>query len=105
MFSLWVSDGHRGARRDKHPLKYHFRNRIARESLRSRVKIWKSIPDFFFKELGGLNFLLRCRYDTKYLDPELPILHKDILMFFADVRSIYNHAQWQETILFNDKDI
>ena len=34
---------------------------------------WKSIPDHFFRKLGGLNFLLRCNYDPRYLDPKLPI--------------------------------
>ena len=66
---------------------------------------WKSIPDFFFKKLGGLNFLLRCSFDTKYLDPKLPVCYKDILRFFSDIKSIYNYAQGQETILFNNKDI
>ena len=35
---------------------------------------WKSIPDYFFKKLGGLNFLLRCNYDAKYLDPCQPFI-------------------------------
>ena len=46
---------------------------------------WKSIPDYFFKKLGGLNFLLRCNYDTKYLDPKLPSFYKDILTFFLNL--------------------
>jgi len=43
---------------------------------------WKSIPDHFFKKLGGLNFLLRCHYAKKYLDSKLLAFHKDILPFF-----------------------
>ena len=42
---------------------------------------WKSIPDNFLKKLGGLNFLLRCNYDAKYLDPKLPAFYKDIYLF------------------------
>ena len=34
---------------------------------------WKFIPDNFFQKLGGLNFLLRCNYGPRYLDPKLPI--------------------------------
>ena len=34
---------------------------------------WKSIPDHFFRKPGGLNFLLRCNYDPRYLDPKLSI--------------------------------
>ena len=33
----------------------------------------KSIPDHFFRKLAGLNFLLRCNHDPRYLDPKLPI--------------------------------
>ena len=46
---------------------------------------WKLIPDSFFKKLGGLNFLLRCNYNTKYLDPKLPVFYKDVLIFFSDI--------------------
>ena len=28
---------------------------------------WCTIPNHFFKRVGGLNFLLRCNYDTKTL--------------------------------------
>ncbi len=48
---------------------------------------WKSIPDYFFKKLGGLNFLLRCNYDTKYLDHKLPAFYKDILSYFSELKS------------------
>ena len=34
---------------------------------------WKSIPNYFFGKYGGLNFLLRCNYDTNFL--ELRTLH------------------------------
>ena len=66
---------------------------------------WKSIPDYFFNRLGGLNFLLRCNYDTKYLDPKLPAFYKDILSFFSEFKSQYNYEQGQEIILFNNKAI
>ena len=66
---------------------------------------WKSIPDNFFKKLGGLNFLLRCNYDAKYLDPKLPAFYKDILSFFSELKSQYNYEHGQEIILFNNKAI
>ena len=31
------------------------------------IESWKSIPSHFFK-YGGLNFLLRCNYDFKFLE-------------------------------------
>ena len=66
---------------------------------------WKSVPNYFFTKLGGLNFFLRCNYDAKYLDPKLPIFYKDILSFFSELKSKYNYQQGQETILFNNKAI
>ena len=66
---------------------------------------WKSIPDYFFKKLGGLNLMLRCNYDVKYLDPKLPAFYKDILSFFSKFKSQYNYEQGQEIILFNNKAI
>ena len=66
---------------------------------------WKSIPDYFFKKLGGLNFLLRCNYDTKYLDHKLPAFYKDILSYFSELKSKYKYEQGQEIILFNNKAI
>ena len=47
---------------------------------------WKSIPDYFFKKLGGLNFLHRCNYDTKYLDHKLPAFYTDILSYFSELK-------------------
>jgi len=59
---------------------------------------WKSIPDNIFRKLGGLNFLLRCNYDTKHLDPKLPIFYKDILSFLK-------RTEEQETVLLNNQAI
>ena len=64
---------------------------------------WKSIPDHFFGKLGGLNFLLRCNYDPRYLDPKLPIFYRDILSFFVQVKSRLKQEDEQEIILFNNK--
>ena len=33
---------------------------------------WKSVPDFYLRKLGGLNFLLRCNYDVTFLNSKLP---------------------------------
>ena len=52
------------------------------------------------KKNVGLNFLPRCNYDAKYLDPKLPAFYKDILSFFSEIKSHYKYEQEQETILF-----
>ena len=49
--------------------------------------------------------MLRCNYDTKYLDPKLPAFYKDVLSFFSELESQYNYEQGQEIILFNNKAI
>ena len=53
---------------------------------------------------GGLNFLLRCNFDTKYLK-NLPIFYRNILGYFRDLKSLYGSNQAQDVILFNNKDI
>jgi len=58
---------------------------------------WCTIPNYFFKKMGGLNFLLRCNYDTKYLK-DLPILYKTILDNFNELKSLYAYNQNQDII-------
>ena len=53
---------------------------------------------------GGLNFLLRCNYDTNYFK-DIPLFYKKILEFFNELKTLYSHDQKQELILFNNKDI
>ena len=65
---------------------------------------WKKVPDYFFNNHGGLNFLLRCNYDVKYLR-NIPTFHRDILIAFDEIKSLYNYDQGTDTILFNNKDI
>ena len=67
-------------------------------------KNWSTVPSHFFRKMGGLNFLLRCNYDTKYLK-HLPIFYRNILEYFRDLKSLYGSNQAQDIILFNNKDI
>ena len=46
---------------------------------------WKIVPDYFFNKHGGLNFLLRCNYDIKYLR-HIPTFYRDILIGFDESR-------------------
>ena len=48
-------------------------------------KNWKTVPDYYLGKLGGLNFLLRCNYDVKYLQG-LPAVYKDILAHFKELK-------------------
>ena len=62
------------------------------------------IPKYFFKKKGGLNFPLRCNYDTNYFK-DIPLFYEKILEFFNELKTLYSHDQKQELILFNNKDI
>ena len=70
----------------------------------SDKKNWGTIPNHFFKKMGGLNFLLRCNYDMKYFN-DLPVFYKKILQFFNDLRILHVYDQQQDIILFNNKEI
>ena len=65
---------------------------------------WCIIPKHYFKRMGGLNFLLRCNYDTNFFN-DLPLFYKKILEFFNELKTLYSYDQKQELILFNNKDI
>ena len=65
---------------------------------------WKTIPDYYLGRYGGLSFLLRCNYGTKYID-RLPFFYKDILKFFNELKTLYNYDEGQDMILFNNKEI
>ena len=65
---------------------------------------WCIIPKHYFKRMGGLNFLLRCNYDTNFFN-DLPLFYKKILQFFNELKTLYSYDQKQELILFNNKDI
>ena len=65
---------------------------------------WCTVPYHFFRKLGGLNFLLRCNYDPKYL-PQLPIFYRNILEFFKELKSIYGYDQGSDLVLLNNREI
>ena len=65
---------------------------------------WCIIPKHYFRRMGGLNFLLRCNYDTKFFN-DLPLFYKKILEVFNELKTLYSYDQKQELILFNNKDI
>ena len=46
---------------------------------------WCTILNHFLKRMDGLNFLLRCNYDTKHFK-DLPVFYKNILDNFNDLK-------------------
>ena len=51
---------------------------------------WKMIPNYIFERHGGLNFILRCNYDKKFLDQiGLPQFYKLILLCFLELKESF----------------
>ena len=46
---------------------------------------WCTIPNHFFKGVGGLNFLLRCNYDTKHFKdlPQLSFIRISLIILMT----------------------
>ena len=48
---------------------------------------WKAIANYLFEQYGGLNFILRCNYDKKFLELiNLPQFYKLILRYFLELK-------------------
>ena len=55
---------------------------------------------------GGLNFLLRCNYDSKFLERTgMPQFYNSMLQFFLELKSSYETDLGQDLVLFNNKEI
>ena len=65
---------------------------------------WKTGPDYYLRKFGGLNFLLRCNYDVKDIR-SIPLFYRNILVYFNELKTLYNFDQAQDIILFNNKEI
>ena len=63
---------------------------------------WKTVPDYYLRKFGGLNFLLRWNYDAKYIK-SIPLFYRNILVYFNELKTLYDFDQAQDIILFNNK--
>ena len=50
---------------------------------------WQAILNDFFNRYGGLSFLLKCNYDSKKLDENLPLYYREILDYSKETITIY----------------
>ena len=64
---------------------------------------WKVIPNYLLDKFGGINFLLRCNYDKKFLTRIiLPQFYKEILLHFLELKtSYYESISHQEFVLLH----
>ena len=74
------------------------------ELLSSGRQNWRTVPDYYLHRLGGLKFFLCCNYDPTHLK-FLPSFYQSILLYFNELKSLYNFDQAQYLILFNNKEI
>ena len=65
---------------------------------------WKTVPDYYVRKFGGLNFLLRCNYDAKYIK-SVALFYRNILVYFNELKTLYDFDQAQDIILFNNKEM
>ena len=66
---------------------------------------WKAIPNYYFRKLGSLLFLLKCNYDIKLLRTGLPLFYRELLQYFRDLKNATNIFPNGEFILWNNKSI
>ena len=66
---------------------------------------WKSIPNYYFQNHGGLPFLLKCNYNVAVLNKGLPLCYRELLQYFEDFKNITNVFPDGEFILWNNKSI
>ena len=65
---------------------------------------WCTVPNHFFRKVGGLDFILRCNYNANYFN-QLPVFYKNILYSFNELKTLYGYDQSQDIVPFNNKDI
>ena len=61
------------------------------------------VPRHLFSKMGGLNFLLKCNYNTKYFT-HLPTFYKEILEFFKELKILYGYDHANDLIIFNKRN-
>ena len=67
---------------------------------------WKAIPNAYFNKYGGLQFLLKCNYDTKKLDNNISPFYSELLDYFSELRDQYRDNCFKgDLIIWNNKDI
>ena len=67
-------------------------------------KNWCSVPNYYFRKQGALNFLLKCNYDTKPF-PQLPAFYKNILKSFQELKILYGYDEASDLVFYSNKEI
>ena len=62
-----------------------------------------TIPNFYFKKFGGLEFLLKCNYRTDKLNCTLPPFYRTILQAWSDISPFKKHCTLNAQEVANQK--
>ena len=66
---------------------------------------WKVIPNYYFRNYGGLLFLLKCNYDVKLLKRGLPLFYRELPQYFQDLKNTANIFLNGELIFWSKNSI
>jgi len=73
------------------------------QCLKNKDCIWNSFPNYLFKQLGGLSFLLKCNFSIEKIPFKLARFHKQALMAWT---LAYKHNfSPRRYYIWNNKDI
>ena len=64
---------------------------------------WKKIPQHFLDKSGGIEFLIKCNYDDKSLDKQIPAFYRNMLLYFKELKCLYDKENIEKYVLFNNK--
>jgi len=65
---------------------------------------WKTVPDYYLRKFGGLNFLMRCNYDAKYIK-SIPLFYRNILQWVKNSLWLWSSTGYNKEILVDSKTI
>ena len=63
---------------------------------------WRIIPQYYFDKYGGIEFLLKCNYDGKSLDKQIPAFYRNMLLYFKEFKYLYDKENRAKYVLFNN---
>ena len=49
---------------------------------------WKAIPNYYFSDYGGLQFLLKCNYNVNFINKNIPIFYRELLHYFCEIKNV-----------------
>jgi len=65
----------------------------------------ESYSNAFFEKYGGLNFLLKCNYNTKKLDKSVSLFYLEMLDYSKQLRQVNQDSYESDLILWNNQDL